>query len=60
MPELYEFYSTVGLRFREVVEKIEERGKKTNLKNLQNMAGKNSRPCKSGAKLQKYYNFLKF
>ena len=36
MPELYEFYSTVGLRFREVVEKIKERGKKTNLKNLQN------------------------
>ena len=25
-----------------------------------NMAGKNSRTCKSGAKIQKYYNFLKF
>ena len=38
--------------------------KKKNFKNLQNgqenMAGKNSRTCKSGAKLQKYCNFLKF
>ena len=35
MPELYSTNS-VGLRFREAVKKIKERGKKTNLKNLQN------------------------
>ena len=35
MPEHYSTNS-VGLRFREAVNKIKERGKKTNLKNLQN------------------------
>ena len=42
MLELYEFYSTnsVGLRFRAVVEKIKERGKKTNLKKPTKWAGK--------------------
>ena len=66
MPELYELYSwnSVGLRFREVVKKIKERGKKRIKKTYKmgrkNMAGKNSRTNKSGAKIQKYYNFLKF
>ena len=46
----------MGLRFREVVEKIKEKARqKKKLKNLQNgqknMAGKNSLTCKSGAKI---------
>ena len=39
MPELYSTNS-VGLRFREIVEKIKEGGKKTNLKNPTKQAGK--------------------
>ena len=55
--------NSVGLHFRERVEKIKENGKKTveNLQNgRENMAGKNSRTCTFGPKLQKYYNFFKF
>ena len=64
MPELYSTNS-VGLRFREAVKKIKERGKKNELKKPTKWAGKmwrekNSRTCESVAKLQKYYNFLKF
>ena len=42
MPELYEFYTTnsVGLRFREVVKKMKERGKTNELKKPTKWAGK--------------------
>ena len=59
MPELYSTKS-VGLRFREVVKKIKERGKKNELKKSTKWTEKNSHTCKSGVKIQKYYNFLKF
>ena len=56
--------NSVGLHIRERVVKIKENGKKTKKKTYKmgrkNMAGKNSRTCTFGTKLQKYYNFFKF
>ena len=56
--------NSVGLHFRDRVEKIEENGKKRKQKTYKmgrkNMAGKNSRTFTFGAKLQKHYNFFKF
>ena len=55
--------NSVGLHFRDRVEKIEENGKKRKQKTYKmgrkNMAGKNSRTFTFGAKLQKHFNFFK-
>ena len=51
--------NSVGLHFRDRVEKIKEKGKKAKIENLQmgrkNMAGRNSRTCKLG---QKFKNII--
>ena len=56
--------NSLGLYFRDRVEKIKENGKKRKQKTYKmggkNKAGKNSRTCTFGSKLQKYYNFFKF
>ena len=56
--------NSVGLYFRDREEKIKENGKRPKQKTYKmgrkTMAGKNSRTCTFGPKLQKYYNFFKF
>ena len=56
--------NSVCLHFGERVEKTKENSKNTKIENLhngrKNMVGKNLRMCTFGAKMKKYYIFLKF
>ena len=56
--------NSIGLHFRDRVEKIKEKGKKAKIQNLQNgqkkYGGKKLAYVQIGAKIQKYYNFFKF